>query len=415
MAAAPRTFLIVGAGLAGAKAAQTLREQGFDGRLLLVGAEPERPYERPALSKGYLSGSASRDSLYVHDQEWYGNHGVELRTDVTVTDLDAAAHQVVLDDGDHVHYDKLLLATGSSARRLPLPGLDLDGVRYLRQLPDAERLAEDLSGGGRRVVIVGGGWIGLEVAAAARGHGNQVVVVERQGTVLPAALGPELGEVFARLHRDHDVDLRLGTGVHAFEGVGGRITSVTTGAGEDLTTDLVVIGVGAQPNTELAARAGLAVDNGVVVDAALRSSHPDVFAAGDVANAYHPLLGRQLRVEHWANALHSGPAAARSMLGQPVTYDQIPYFYTDQYDLGMEYSGDLGPDGYDQIVYRGEPAGREFIAFWLRAGRVVAGMNVNVWDVAGPIQALIRSGTVVDPGRLADPEAPLEQLTATTR
>jgi 3-phenylpropionate/trans-cinnamate dioxygenase ferredoxin reductase subunit len=228
--------------------------------------------------------------------------------------------------------------------------------------------------------------------------------------VLRAALGPELGEVFARLHRDHGVDLRLGTGVTGLGGTDGRVTSVLTDSGAQLPADLVVVGVGARPNTELAEKAGLAVDNGVVVDAALRTSHPDVFAAGDVARAYHPLLGRHLRVEHWANARDGGPAAARSMLGHEVSYDRIPYFYTDQYDLGMEYAGDPGPEGYDEVVYRGDLAGGEFIAFWLRGGRVVAGMNVNVWDVNDDIQALIRSGAAVPAARLADADVPLADL-----
>jgi 3-phenylpropionate/trans-cinnamate dioxygenase ferredoxin reductase subunit len=403
-------FLIVGAGLAGAKAAQTLREEGFDGPITLIGTEPDRPYERPPLSKGYLAGKDERDSIYVHPEGWYREHDVELRTGVTATGLEPGPHQVVLDTGERLQYEKLLLTTGSSPRRLDVPGADLDGVRYLRRVQDADTLLADLSGGGKRIVVIGGGWIGLEVTAAARTHGNDVTLVEPQSTVLRAALGQELGEVFAGLHREHDVDLRLGTGVQALNGDGGRVTSVRTDGGDDLPADLVLVGVGARPNTELATAAGLTVDNGIVVDQALRSSDPDVFAAGDVASYFHPVFGRHLRVEHWANALNGGPAAARSMLGQPVSYDRIPYFYTDQYDLGMEYSGNVGPDGYDQVVYRGDRAGREFISFWLKDGRVLAGMNVNVWDVTEPIQALVRSGGVIDPARLGDPGVPLADL-----
>jgi 3-phenylpropionate/trans-cinnamate dioxygenase ferredoxin reductase subunit len=408
--AAQHTFVIVGAGLAGAKAAQALREEGFDGRLVLVGAEPEHPYERPPLSKAYLTGAAPRDSVRVHEADWYAGNDVELRTGVAVVGIDAAAGQVVLADGARLGYAKLLLTTGSSPRLLAVPGSDLDGVRYLRRLPDADQLAGDLSGGGRRVVVVGGGWIGLEVAAAARGYGNDVCVVEPQSTVLRGPMGDELGEVFAQLHRDNGVDLRLGAGVRGLRGSGGRVATVDTDAGDELEADVVVVGVGARPESDLAQSAGLTVDNGIVVDDGLRSSHSDIFAAGDVANAYHPLLRRRLRVEHWANALHGGPAAARSMLGRPVSYDRIPYFYTDQYDLGMEYSGDPGPDGYDQVVYRGDVGARQFIAFWLKADRVVAGMNVNVWDVTEPIQALIRSRVVIDPARLADPDVPLGEL-----
>jgi 3-phenylpropionate/trans-cinnamate dioxygenase ferredoxin reductase subunit len=375
-----------------------------------VGAETERPYERPPLSKGYLTGTAGRDTIYVHEPSWYDAHGVELHLGSRAVALDAAAHQVTLETGERLRYDKLLLATGSSPRRLTVPGADLDGVHYLRQAQDADRLRAALTGGGRRVVLVGGGWIGLEVAAAARGHGNDVTVVDPQPTPLRAALGDELGEMFAELHREHGVDLRLSTRVHELTGSGAHVTAVVTDDGDDLPADLAVVGVGARPNVDLAEQAGLAVEDGIVVDPALRSSDPDVYAAGDVASAYHPRLGRHLRVEHWANALHGGPAAARSMLGQHVSYDRVPYFYTDQYDLGMEYSGHAGAGGYDRLVYRGDRPRRQFIAFWLAGGRVAAGMNVNMWDVTSHIQDLIRSGEPVDPDRLADPDVPLADL-----
>jgi 3-phenylpropionate/trans-cinnamate dioxygenase ferredoxin reductase subunit len=405
-----KTFLIVGGGLAGAKAAETLRDEGFGGRVVLVGGEAERPYERPPLSKGYLTGSAGRDSVYVHDADWYAAHEVDLRTGSRVVGLDRQERRVTLHSGDRLGYDRLLLATGSSPRRLAVPGADLDGVLYLRAVEDADRLVAELSGGGRRVVVVGGGWIGLEVTSAARGYGNEVTLVEPQSTVLRAVMGEELGGMFADLHREHGVDLRLGTGVSELLGSDGRVTGVLTDSGSTLPADVVVVGVGIQPNTELAQDAGLIVANGVVVDEALRTSDPDVFAAGDVANAFNPLLGRRLRVEHWANALNGGPAAARSMLGRSVVDDRVPYFFTDQYDLGMEYSGDVGPDGYDEVVYRGDRAGRAFIAFWLRGGRVLAGMNVNVWDVTDPIQALVRSKATVDARRLADPDILLDEL-----
>jgi 3-phenylpropionate/trans-cinnamate dioxygenase ferredoxin reductase component len=402
------TFVLVGGGLAGAKAAETLRAEGFDGRIVLVAAEAESPYERPPLSKGYLLGSAEREKARVHEPGWYEAHDVDLRTGVRAVGLEPSGHRVKLESGEELGYDKLLLATGSSPRRLSIPGADLDGVRYLRTLPDSDRLLADLSGGGRRVVIVGAGWIGLEVAAAARGYGNEVTVVEPQPTPLHQALGPQMGEVFGALHREHGVDLRTGSGVREFRGTGGRVTSVLTDGDDEVPADLVVVGVGAVPSTALAEAGGLEVDRGVVTDAALRTSAPDVFAAGDVASSFHPLYGRHVRVEHWANALNGGPAAARSMLGQDVSYDRVPYFFTDQYDLGMEYSGLGGPE--DTVVCRGDTAGREFIAFWLSGGRVVAGMNVNVWDVTEPIQALIRSGREVPAGRLADPAVPLEEL-----
>jgi len=321
-----------------------------------------------------------------------------------------AGREITLGGGDRVGYDRLLLATGSRPRRLAVPGADLDGVHYLRQVEDADRLQAALTGGGRRVVVIGGGWIGLEVAAAARGHANEVTLVEPQPTPLHAVLSAELGGMFAELHREHGVDLRLRTGVREITGSAGRITAVITHAGDELPADLAVVGVGIHPNVELAQTAGLTVDNGIVTDQALRTTAPDVYAAGDVANAYHPRLGLHLRVEHWANALHGGPAAARSMLGQRVTYDRVPYFFTDQYDLGMEYSGHTAAGGWDRLVYRGDRPGRQFIAFRLAAGRVVAGMNVNIWDVTPAIQELIRSEQPVDPDRLADPDLPLDDM-----
>jgi NADPH-dependent 2,4-dienoyl-CoA reductase/sulfur reductase-like enzyme len=405
---AQEPFVIVGGGLAGAKAAETLREEGFEGRVVLVGAEPETPYERPPLSKQYLLGAAPRDGAQVHGKEWYAEHDVDLRTGVRATRLDTAAHRLQLDSGEELAYGKVLLATGSSARRLPVPGADLDGVRYLRTLADADRLLADISGGDRQVVIVGAGWIGLEVAAAARHHGNPVTIVEPQPTPLHAVLGAQMGHVFARLHRDHGVELLTDTTVREIRGTDGRVTAVVTDGHAGLPADVVVVGVGATPTIELAAAAGLEIDNGIVVDEALRSATPDVFAAGDVASAFHPHYGRHVRVEHWANALHQGPAAARSMLGQDVVFDRVPYFYTDQYDLGMEYSGLGGPA--DTVICRGNPDDGAFIAFWVQDGRVTAGMNVNVWDVTGPIQELIRSRRQVQAARLADPDTPLDRL-----
>ncbi|MCO6006274.1 FAD-dependent oxidoreductase [Actinoallomurus purpureus] len=407
----PETHVIVGASLAGAKAAQTLREEGFTGRVVLVGEEPLRPYERPPLTKGFLSGKDPLEKAYVHEESWYADNDVELRLGVRATGLDRAAREVRLADGERVGYTKLLLATGASVRRPDVPGADLDHVHYVRTVPDSERLRAALESGDRRVAVVGAGWIGLEAAAAARGYGNEVRVIAR-GTPLRRSLGTELGEVFAALHRRH--------GVAFVPGGVAKITdpSVFTTEGAEVPADVVIVGIGAAPNTVLAEEAGLEVDDGIVVDASLRTSDPDVYAAGDVARADNPLLGRRIRVEHWANALNGGPAAARSMLGQPVVYDRVPYFYTDQYELGMEASG-AWAGGYDQIVYRGsDPAAYvsgdtddlEFIAFWLSGGRVVGGMNVNIWDVAGDVQALIRSGEPVDTARLADPGVPLADL-----
>ncbi|WP_283134869.1 NAD(P)/FAD-dependent oxidoreductase [Rhizohabitans arisaemae] len=399
------TYVIIGASLAGAKAAQTLREEGFDGEIVLVGAENEPPYERPPLSKGYLLGKSERGKVFVHDADWYRANRVDLRLGTTATRIDRAAKQVLLsaaDSGESTRqpYDKLLIATGATPRRLPVEGADR--VRYLRTLADSEALREAFAAGGN-VVVAGAGWIGLETAAAARQAGCEVTVVEPERTPLFRVLGPELGEVFAGVHRRNGVRLLLGEGVAEV-----REREVVTTAGTVLPADVIVAGIGAAPEAGLARDAGLEVDDGVVVDQSLRTGDPDVYAAGDVASAFNPLLGRRIRVEHWANALNSGPAAARSMLGREVVYDRVPYFYTDQFELGMEFSGDV--TGYDRVVYRGGTEDLAFIAFWLRSGRVIAGMNVNVWDVVGDIQGLIRSGAPVDVGRLADGSVPLTEV-----
>ncbi|MBQ0897690.1 FAD-dependent oxidoreductase [Micromonospora sp. U56] len=403
-----RPFVIVGAGLAGARAAQTLREEGFDGKIVLFGEETERPYERPALSKGLLLRTSERDSVYVHDAGWYADHDVDLRTGTRVTALDRRSREVTVADGQRFPYDRLLLATGSRARTLPIPGAHLDGVLRLRTLADSDRISDALVDGAK-VVIVGAGWIGLEVAAAARTRGATVTVVEIADLPLQRVLGDQLATVFADLHRAHGVSFHFGTQVHEFQG-SDRVSAVLLADGTVLPADLVVVGVGVQPDTELAEQAGLAVDNGVLVDDTLRTSDPDIWAAGDLANAQHPLLGTRVRVEHWAHALHSGPAAARGMLGQAVSYDRLPYFYTDQYELGMEYTGHAPPGSYDRVVVRGELTSGEFIAFWTAQGRVLAGMNVNVWEVTGPIGQLIRSRQPVDLDRLADPAVALDSL-----
>ena len=403
------TYVIVGASMAGAKAAETLREEGFGGSIVLLGEEQERPYERPPLSKGYLLGKDERSSIFVHEEGWYAENDVDLRLGVTVTSLDVGARQVGLAGGGTVGYDRLLLATGAAPRRLSVPGADLDGVVYLRRVGDSERLAGALRGGGR-VVIAGAGWIGLEVAAAAREFGCEVTVVEPLPGALHRHLGPELGAMFADLHREHGVTFRFGESVTELRGSGGKVASASTSAGTELEAELVVVAIGAVPATRLAADAGLDVANGIICDAGLRTSAHEVFAAGDVANAFHPLYGKHIRVEHWANALNGGPAAARSMLGKGVSYDAVPYFFSDQYDLGMETAGLPEPGSYDQIVYRGDREAREFIAFWLSGGAVVAGINVNVWDVSDDIQALIRTRRAVEEALLADPDTPISAL-----
>jgi len=401
--------VIVGASLAGAKAAETLREEGFDGPIALIGEEEERPYERPSLSKDYLLGKAERETIYVHPQAWYADHGVDLRLGTLVTRVDPLAHEVTLADGSLIGYGKLLLATGSAPRRLPLPGADAEGVLYLRRVGDSDRIRTTLQTA-TRIAVIGAGWIGLETAAAARSAGVEVTVLEAAELPLLRVLGREVAESFAGLHREHGVDLRFGVQVAEITGSGGQADGVRLADGSHIPADAVVVGVGITPNSQLAEAAGLEVGNGIVVDAGLRSSDPDIYAAGDVANAYHPLLGRHVRVEHWANALNQPQVAARAMLGQDVAYDLVPYFYTDQYDLGMEYAGYVEPGGYDRVVFRGDVEGREFVAFWLRGGRVLAGMNVNIWDVNEMIQAIVRGGRTVDASRLADPGITLDEF-----
>jgi 3-phenylpropionate/trans-cinnamate dioxygenase ferredoxin reductase subunit len=403
------TMVIVGAGLAGAKAAETLRREGFSGRIVLIGDEDQRPYERPPLSKEYLQGRADRASVFVHPHDWYDQHNVELRTGVPATAIDRDAQEVVLADGDRFAYRKLLLATGSSPRKLAVPGTDFHGVHYLRTLTDTDRIGAALHASSR-TVIVGGGWIGLEVAAAARIADVPVTLLESASLPLERVLGTEMACVFADLHREHGVDLRCSVDLVEILGRDGRVSGVRLGDGVVIDADTVVIGVGIRPNTDLAEAAGLEVDGGVVVDELLCSSDPDVYAAGDVAALWHAALRRRLRVEHWANAVNGGLAAARAMLGVGAAYDHLPYFFTDQYDLGMEYTGYAAPGEYDELVVRGDLSAREFVAFWLADGRVRAGMNVNVWDVTDAIADLVRSGTPVDRRRLADPAVPLADV-----
>jgi NADPH-dependent 2,4-dienoyl-CoA reductase/sulfur reductase-like enzyme len=415
---ADQTFVIVGAGLAGAKAAETLRSEGFTGRVILIGDERDHPYERPPLSKGFLIGNEDRDSVFVQPAAWYAEHDVELHLGQPVVSLDRESKTVTLGDGSALRYDKLLLATGAEPRRLDIPGTDLAGVHHLRRLAHAERLKGVLASLGRengQLVIAGAGWIGLEVAAAARGYGAEVTVIEPEPTPLHSVLGPELGEVFAELHREHGVRFHFGAKLTGITGQDGMVMSVLTDDGEEHPAHDVLAAIGAAPRTSLAEAAGIALaersaGGGIAVDSRLRTSDPDIFAAGDVANAEHPLLGGRLRVEHWANALNSGPVAARNMLapdGKGPEYDRVPYFFTDQYDLGMEFSGHAAPGTYDQVIARGDVGKRQFISFWLSGGRVLAGMNVNVWDVTDTIQKLIRSGVRVDPDLLADPSVPL--------
>ncbi|HEU5471608.1 MAG TPA: FAD-dependent oxidoreductase [Actinophytocola sp.] len=406
---ATQHFMIVGAGLAGAKAAEALRGQGFDGRVTLIGDEQYRPYERPPLSKDYLAGKADRDTVFVHTEKWYADNDIDLRLGVAVAGIDRSSSRVRLADGASDGYDRLLLATGARPRRLPVPGADATGVHHLRALPDSDALKEVIANAAR-LVVIGAGWIGLEVTAAARTNGVAVTVVESAELPLLRVLGPEVAPVFAQLHREHGVDLRFGVQLTEITTADGVATGVRLADGSHIPADAVLVAVGVEPNTGLAWDADLDVHNGIVVDDSLATSDPHIFAAGDVANAFHPVLSRHIRVEHWANALNQPATAATAMRSGKASYRELPYFYTDQYDLGMEFTGFVEPGEYDRVVFRGNVEAREFVAFWLKDQRVLAGMNVNVWDVVDPINTLIRSGGAVDPVRLADPRHPLDEL-----
>ena len=398
-------FVIVGAGLAGAKAAETLREEGFDGRLVLIGDEHELPYERPPLSKDYLRGETT-NAPYVHEASFYPANAIEVLTSTRVTGIDLGLRELFLEGDRRLGYDRLLLATGSVPRRLDVPGGKLDGIHYLRTLADSARIGERLETG-QRLVVVGSGWIGAEIAASARQKGCEVTMIEMASLPLERVLGPEVGQIYLDLHRDHGVEFLPETTVERFEG-DGSVERVITKDGASIETGFVVVGIGVAPRTGLAEIAGLRVDNGILVDEHLATSTPRVFAAGDVANASHPFYGHRLRVEHWSNALNQGPVAAKAMLGQDVSYDEIPYFFSDQYDAGMEYSG-YATD-WDEVVFRGDVGAGEFIAFWVKDERVIAGLNMNLWDVSDPIRELIRSRRVVSSRDLADVDIPLSEF-----
>ena len=402
-------YVIVGGGLAGATAVQTLREEGAEGPITLLCGEQELPYIRPPLSKDYLKDEVPRDSVFVHDQAWYDEHNVEVLLDAPVGRVRPEAREVILTDGRIVDYSQVLLATGSSARILDVPGADLEGVLSLRTLGDAERIKSALVDG-QRMVVVGAGWIGLEVASAAREAGLDVVVVEVGDHPLERVLGPTVGGLFTDLHVQHGVSMLMRSSVAELTGRAGRVTGARLESGVFLPADVVVVGVGAEPNVEVAAASDIPVKNGVLVDEYLATGLPGVYAAGDIAHAFHRHYARHIRVEHWDNAKQQGAAAARNMLGQRAEYDRLPFFYSDQYDLGLEYTGWSPPGGFDKVVLRGDVNSFRFIAFWISRHRVVAAMNVNTWDVRPQLVDRIRSGAEVDNDALQDADAELAVL-----
>jgi 3-phenylpropionate/trans-cinnamate dioxygenase ferredoxin reductase component len=404
-----RTLAVVGASVAGAKAAEAARDSGYDGRILLIGDEAGPPYERPPLSKSVLRGEADPASTRVHPDGFYENHDIELVTDRVVA-IDAATRRVELSDGGTVPFDAAVVTTGAEPRRLAVPGADLPGVRYLRTVDDSIRLSDAIRASSR-VAVIGAGWIGSEVAASAREMGADVVMIAPSHVPLGHVLGDEIGEVFRRLHADHGVQLRLGVGVDELRGAQ-SVEEVVLADGATEPADLVVAGIGVTPRTDVAAGSSLAVDNGIVVDQHLETNVPAVYAAGDVANAWHPHYGRHLRVDHWANALNQGTTAGRNVAGWREVYDRLPYFFSDQYDLGLEYVGFGSPS--DDLVVRGDLGTREFIAFWHRDGVVSAAMNVNVWDVVEDLKAIVAAQRRVEPDRLADPGIPLGEVVGAT-
>jgi 3-phenylpropionate/trans-cinnamate dioxygenase ferredoxin reductase subunit len=395
--------------MAGAIAAQTLREEGFGGKITLVGQEQHAPYERPPLSTDYLQGKAERDSIFVHPEPWYAEHAVELHLGSAATSLDPTSRILTTATGTHLSYDKLLLATGSKPRGLEVSGADLDGVYYLRNVEDSERIKIEFTQA-KRVVIIGAGWIGLETAAAARAAGLDVTLLVSGDLPLEHVLGPEVAPIFDDLHRSHGVGLRYRTTAVELTGGHGKASGVVLSDGTRIDADMIIVGIGAIPRTALAAEAGLKIDNGIVVDQHLRTSDPDIFAAGDIARAYNPRLGRPIRVEHWANARRHGAVAAKAMLGQDAADARPSYFFTDQYDLSMEYTGDIGPAGYDRAIFRRYADSGQMIVFWLYEQRIQAGMNINIWDVAEDIERLILSARPINADGLADPAVPLADL-----
>lgn len=403
-------IVIIGGGLTAATAAETLRKEGYDGTITVIAEETEVPYQRPPLSKGFLAGKENEDALLPLPASWYSEHQVTLLTGMAATQLNPDAHTITLADGTSLPYTKALIATGAAPRTIPLSGVDLEGVYTFRTKADSVALKSALSGGGKEVVLIGSGWIGMEIAATASELGNHVTLLGLEEVPLSAAIGSELGTVFMNRHKEAGVKFLLPASATEIQGRDGHASQVLTTTGAVLPADIVIVAVGVVPNTALAQQAGLTINNGIEVTSSLASSAPDIFAAGDVANAMHPVTGMRARSEHWANAIASGKVAARSMLGRDAVLEDIPYFYTDQFDLGMEYSGYGALTKDAELIIRGSLEKREFIAFWVLDGRVVAGMNVNVWDVQDAIKELISSGRKVDTLTLADPQTPLEAI-----
>ena len=400
------TFVIVGAGLAGGGAAATLREEGFDGRVLLIGAESQPPYERPPLSKEYLRGESPFEQALFQPPDFYGENDIETRFGVRVTRVDVAGKEIELDNAESVPYDALLVATGARNRHIPIPGSDMEGIYDLRTVADSDRIRAE-SSHRHKAVVVGMGFIGSEVAASLRQSGVEVAVVDRNPVPLRRVFGEEVGRVVEGIHRDHGTELIFEDKVAAFEGAG-RVEQVTTQRGQRVECDFVVVGLGVEPVTEPLAGTGVKIDNGVLVDEYCRTSVEGIYAAGDVANHYHPVFGRHIRVEHWQNALKQGPAAARNMLGANEPYGEIPWFWSDQYEQNLQYAG--FHTEWDELVVRGRTEERNFVGFYRKDGRVLAAVAVNRGRDLRRSIPLIRNQGEIPAAKLCDPEVDLRTL-----
>ncbi|HEY2696488.1 MAG TPA: FAD-dependent oxidoreductase [Pseudonocardiaceae bacterium] len=400
------TFVLLGGGLASATAASTLRMAGFDGRVIIVGDEAHIPYSRPPLSKEVLRGEKSPEQTWLRPPTWYTSKDVELRLGIRATAVDPGAHLVELADGTRLAYDKLLVATGGVPRTLDIPGVDLPGVLFLRRLDDALALRGQLIPGAP-VVVIGAGFIGAEVAASARTLGCEVTMFEIAEIPLGRALGPEIGQIYADVHREHGVELRTRVGVDRIEGHG-HVQRVVATDGRVHDASVVVIGVGLVPELDLAGSSGLAIGNGVIVDEYCRTSADDVFAAGDIANHPNLFLGRRIRIEHWQNAQHQGAAAARNMLGQQQPFREVPWVWSDQYEHNLQVVG--LPDPTQRMVLRGDTETRNFSAFFIRDGRVTAALAINRPEDIRVARLMIHDGTEAAEGHLADVDADLGQF-----
>ncbi len=401
------TFLIVGAGQAGGECAVELRKQGFDGRIVIVGEEPHVPYRRPPLSKAYFAGSFKLESLYVMPPASLDKANIEVISGVRVDGIDRKNKSVTLSDGRTITYDKLALTTGGRARPLTLPGADRPNVHLLRTIADVDGIRAQAEPG-KRMVVVGGGFIGLETAAVATKLGLKVTVLEGLPRVLARVTVPEVSEFFERAHREAGVDLRTGVQVTALEGEP-NVSHVVLDDGSRVEADFVVIGIGLIPNTELAQAAGLAVDNGIVVDECTQTSDPDIVAAGDCTNHPSEFAGRRLRLESVQNAMEQGRAAAHAMLGKAVPYQMVPWFWSDQYDLKLQMVGLSA--GFDQSVMRGDPATqRHFATFYLRDGVVIAADAISRPQDFMVAKKMVASRLRIDPAQLADESVALKTL-----